>query len=278
MKDHQQKVIPFKARELEGYLSGKKNSPKPGKVILLGAGPGDPELMTLKGVKALQRAEVVVYDRLVNPEILAMASAASKKIYVGKRKDKHSLPQDKICQLLVALAKTGQQVVRLKGGDCFVFGRGGEELDILEANRIPWQVIPGITAATGCAAAAGIPLTHRDCAHALTFITAHRQQGELAFNWRLAMQQDQTVVFYMGLSVLAEIADGLIRRGRAANTPIAVIANGSRSNQKIVVATLATVADRVASCSLVSPALIILGEVVTRRAALLDMAKKAQFF
>ncbi len=270
----QKKVIPFKARELDSYLPEDTLCGRPGKVVLLGAGPGDPELMTIKGMRALQIADVVVYDRLVNPEILAMAPAASKKIYVGKRKDKHSLPQEKISELLVSLAKTGSRVVRLKGGDSFVFGRGGEELDVLAANQIPWEVIPGITAATGCAAVTGIPLTHRDCAHALTFITAHRKNGELAFNWNLAMQEQQTVVFYMGLSVLGEIADGLISRGRAAATPIAVIANGSREDQKIVVATLSTVEAVVASSPLPSPALIILGEVVAKRAVLTTMVEK----
>lgn len=273
------KVIPFKNRELDDYLqahSGEgKYSVKPGKVILLGAGPGDPELMTLKGVRALERADVLVYDRLVNPEILAFASPGCEKIYVGKRKDAHSLPQEKICELLVSLAQAGKNVVRLKGGDPFVFGRGGEELDVLEAAGIPWEVIPGITAAIGCAAATGIPLTHRDCAHALTFITAHRKNGELAFNWELALQKDQTVVFYMGLSVAGEIARGLIARGKSADTPIAVVANGSKNSQQLVVATLATLEKALAETPLPSPALIILGDVVTQRARLLAVARTA---
>ena len=261
-------VIPFKNIEIEDYINRKFNYGGLGSVCLLGAGPGDPELMTIKGMRALAGADVVVYDRLVNPQLLSLTSPSCEKIYVGKRKDRHSLPQDKIGELLVSLAREGKTVVRLKGGDPFIFGRGGEELDILEAQGIPWQVIPGITAATGCAAATGIPLTHRDCAHALTFITAHRRNGELNFNWQLALQEDQTLVFYMGLSVVAEIAAGLIARGKAANTPIAVIANGSCSDQQLVVACLADIGAVVAGSDLPSPALIVVGDVVSHRNSL----------
>lgn len=260
-------VIPFdsKARTKK---ANPRQSLQPGEVCLLGAGPGDPDLMTIKGMRALEAADVLVYDRLANPELLAFTAPNCEKIYVGKRKDRHSLPQEQICDLLVALARCDKKVVRLKGGDPFIFGRGGEEIDILEANNIPWQVIPGITAATGCAASTGIPLTHRDCAHALTFITAHRSDGELKFNWELALQKDQTVVFYMGLSVVAEIADGLIARGKAATTPIAVIANGTRQEQKVVVSTLADIGEAIANSDLPSPALIVMGEVVALRGQL----------
>ncbi|MGD9662753.1 MAG: uroporphyrinogen-III C-methyltransferase [Porticoccaceae bacterium] len=261
-------VIPFKNIEIENYINRKFNYGGLGSVCLLGAGPGDPELMTVKGMRALESADVVVYDRLVNPQLLTCVSASCEKIYVGKRKDRHSLPQDKICDLLVSLALEGKNVVRLKGGDPFIFGRGGEELDVLEAEGIPWQVIPGITAATGCAAATGIPLTHRDCAHALTFITAHRRHGELNFNWQLALQQDQTVVFYMGLSVVAEIAEGLIARGKSPRTPIAIIANGSCSDQQLVISNLADIGEVVATSELPSPALIVVGEVVSHRNSL----------
>ena len=260
-------VIPFENREKDDYLKRDFRTGHPGSVCLLGAGPGDPELLTVKGMRALQGADVVVYDRLVNPEILTFTSAGCEKIYVGKRKDWHSLAQEKICKLLVALAREGRRVVRLKGGDPFIFGRGGEELDVLEAEGVPWEVIPGITAATGCAAATGIPLTHRDCAHALTFITAHRREGGLTFNWQLALQEDQTVVFYMGLSVIADIAAGLVARGKPPATPVALIANGSRRDQQVVVATLETVAARLEESGLPSPALIVLGDVVSRRGA-----------
>ena len=269
------KVIPFKNREIDDFIVPSSRSPVVGRVTLLGAGPGDPELMTLKGVRALEQADVLVYDRLVNPQVLDFAGDHCEKIYVGKRKDVHSLPQDKICELLVSLARQGKTVVRLKGGDPFVFGRGGEELDVLEAAGVPWQVIPGITAATGCAASTGIPLTHRDCAHALTFITAHRKNGELNFNWDLALQRDQTVVFYMGLSVVADIAAGLIARGKDAATPVAVVANGSRHDQQIVAATLDTIGEQLQQVSLPSPALIILGEVVNHRSQLLSVAGTA---
>ena len=255
-------VIPFKNREIDDYIQSVSGSMVKGAVVLVGAGPGDPELMTIKGVRALEQADVVVYDRLVNPELLRYTQASCEKIYVGKRKDVHSLPQEKICELLVSLAQSGKQVVRLKGGDPFVFGRGGEELDVLEAAGIPWQVVPGITAATGCAAATGIPLTHRDCAHALTFITAHRKNGELNINWDLALQQDQTVVFYMGLSVLDDIVDGLVSRGKDPRTPIAVIANGSTPDQQIVAGSLATIRTAMAEVTLPSPALIVMGDVV----------------
>jgi len=265
-------VIPFAPKSRTAPL---RQAIEPGEVCLLGAGPGDPELMTLKGMRALEAADVVVYDRLANPELLTFTAPHCEKIYVGKRKDRHSLPQGKICDLLVALARCGKRVVRLKGGDPFIFGRGGEEIDILEENAIPWRVIPGITAATGCAASTGIPLTHRDCAHALTFITAHRRDGELTFNWDLAMQQDQTLVFYMGLSVVAEIAEGLIARGKPAGTPIAVIANGTRSDQRTVAATLADIGRALAASDLPSPALIVVGEVVAKRGQLRQVAAAA---
>ena len=196
-------VIPLDLRTRTARIARSSAPDRSGEVCLLGAGPGDPELMTLKGLRALEAADVVVYDRLANPALLEHTRPACERIYVGKRKDRHSLPQEQICELLVALARAGRRVVRLKGGDPFIFGRGGEEIDRLEAAGIPWRVIPGITAATGCAASTGIPLTHRDCAHALTFITAHRRDGELTFNWELALHEQQTVVFYMGLSVVA---------------------------------------------------------------------------
>ena len=268
-------VVPFKDRQIGDFMCPPARTVNIGGVVLLGAGPGDPDLLTIKGVKALNAADVVVYDRLVNPLIVAMAPQACQRIYVGKRKQAHSLPQDKICELLVSLAREGKQVVRLKGGDPFVFGRGGEELEALDAAGIPWEVIPGITAAMGCGAAAGIALTHRDCAHALTLMTAHRKNGELAFNWDLALQTGQTLAFYMGLSVAEELAQGLIDRGKAATTPVAVIANGACRDQQIVVAELATLGAALAKTPLPSPALIIVGDVVARRSALLEVAAVA---
>lgn len=255
-------VIPF-----ERARSGRQTS---GRVALVGAGPGDPELLTLKALRLLQQADAVVYDRLVNPLLLEHCSARCEKIYVGKRKDQHSLPQVQICQLLVELAERGLQVVRLKGGDPFVFGRGGEEYDALSARAIRCEIVPGITAAIGCAAAAHIPLTHRDHAHALTFITGHRREhiaehsreSRLDINWELALQPDHTVVFYMGLSNLAEICQQLLLRGADPERPFAVVANGTGCAQQIVVGTLATIAAEVARYQLPSPALLIMGDVV----------------
>ena len=267
-------IIPFTSRSRAERGSPVRQDVEPGEVCLLGAGPGDPELMTLKGLRALEAADVVVYDRLANPLFLDYCPEGCERIYVGKRKDRHSLPQDQIGELLVALARCGKRVVRLKGADPFIFGRGGEEIDALEAQGVPWRVIPGITAATGCAASTGIPLTHRDCAHALTFITAHRSDGELRFNWDLALQKDQTVVFYMGLSVVADIAAGLMARGKPSSTPIAVIANGTCQEQRVVAATLADIGEVLAGSDLPSPALIVMGEVVARRRELGQLATR----
>jgi uroporphyrin-III C-methyltransferase len=263
-------VVAFRPKEIEDYL-GRRLRPgragATGRVTLVGAGPGDPELVTLKAVRMLGSADAVVYDSLVNVALLAHAKATAERIFVGKRKDRHSLPQARINDLLVALAVEGKCVVRLKGGDPFVFGRGGEEIDALDACGVPWEVVPGITAATGCAAATGIPLTHREVAHALTFITAHRKNGALEIDWTLALRPGQTVVFYMGLSVVGEIAAGLVARGRSADTPVAVIANGTAADQRVLRSTLAGVGAEAAASDLPSPALIVVGEVAAPRAA-----------
>ena len=233
-----------------------------GRVDLVGAGPGDPELITLKALRLLEQAEVVVYDRLVNPKLLQHCTATCDQIYVGKRKNCHSMPQERICELLVTLGKQGKRVVRLKGGDPFIFGRGGEEIDVLSKAGIPCAVVPGITAATGCAAATGIPLTHRDHSQAVTFITGHRKDGEIDINWQLAAQPNHTTVFYMGLSCLDDIAQGLQNHGLPGSTPIAVIANGSTDKQQEVIATLASIAETVRHTDLPSSALFIVGDVV----------------
>ncbi|MCV6603831.1 MAG: uroporphyrinogen-III C-methyltransferase [Porticoccaceae bacterium] len=233
-----------------------------GQVSLVGAGPGDPDLITVKAMRLLQCADAIVYDRLANPVLLDYAPAHCQLIHVGKQKDRHTLPQDDINQLLVKLALQGKNVVRLKGGDPFIFGRGGEELDQLHRHNIRCQVVPGITAATGCAAALQIPLTHRDHAHALTFITAHRQNDSLSLNWDLVMQNEGTVVFYMGLANLGKICDELLQRGCPAQKPIAVIANGTTANQQTVVGTVSTIVEKLEKTPLPSPALIVLGDVV----------------
>jgi uroporphyrin-III C-methyltransferase len=238
------------------------------RVDLVGAGPGDPELITLKAVRLLEQAEVVVYDRLVNPVLLQHCRSDCARIYVGKRKHCHSMPQARICELLVMLGRQGRRVVRLKGGDPFIFGRGGEEIDALNAAGIPCALVPGITAATGCAAATGIPLTHRDHTQAVTFVTAHRQDGKLALDWALLCRPNHTTVIYMGLSCLGEIAVGLVEHGLPSATPVAVIANGTTDRQQEVMGTLADIARRVEQPPLLSPALVIVGDVVAARGQL----------
>ncbi|MBV1931177.1 MAG: uroporphyrinogen-III C-methyltransferase [Porticoccaceae bacterium] len=246
-------------------MNARKQS---GRVDLVGAGPGDPELITLKAVCLLEQAQVVVYDRLVNPALLQHCTSSCDQIYVGKRKHCHSMPQARICELLVTLGQQGKRVVRLKGGDPFIFGRGGEESDALAQAGIPCAVVPGITAATGCAAATGIPLTYRDHAQAVTFITGHRKggkDGKTDINWRLAAQPNHTTVFYMGLSCLNEISQGLQYHGLSASTPIAVIANGSTNKQQEVIGTLTDIAETVRHAELPSPALLIVGDVISAR-------------
>ena len=233
-----------------------------GEVFLVGAGPGDPELITVKAMRLLQEADAIVYDRLANPALLEYAQKNCDLIYVGKKKDQHSLPQEQICELLAILARCGKNVVRLKGGDPFIFGRGGEEVEHLNEQGISCHIVPGITAAIGCAAATQIPLTHRDHAHAVTFITGHRQNGKLYINWDLALQKDSTVVFYMGLSNLPEITLELIARGCPVGMPFAVIAQGTADEQQVLVGTISDIAARVEQHPLPSPALLVMGDVV----------------
>jgi uroporphyrin-III C-methyltransferase len=235
----------------------------PGEVALVGAGPGDPGLLTLRAWDLLQHADAVVYDRLVSAELMALLPATCARHYVGKSSGCHSLPQDQINQLLADLAHQGLRVVRLKGGDPFVFGRGAEELEFLLAHGIDCQVVPGITAASGCSAYAGIPLTHRDLANSCRFITGHLQQdGDLTLPWSSLAESSQTLVFYMGLSNLGEIAQQLIAAGLPAETPAALIGNGARADQQVLRGTLAQLPAMARDNPLSTPALTVIGKVV----------------
>jgi uroporphyrin-III C-methyltransferase/precorrin-2 dehydrogenase/sirohydrochlorin ferrochelatase len=236
-----------------------------GEVYLVGAGPGDPDLLTFRALRLMQQADVVVYDRLVAKPILDMARRDAKLIYVGKERNNHAMRQEEINRLLADLAKAGHRVVRLKGGDPFIFGRGGEEIDTLAAQRIPFQVVPGITAASGCASYAGIPLTHRDFAQSVTFVTGHLKDGTIDLNWEQLAQPSQTVVFYMGLVGLPVIVDKLRTFGVSADMPIALVQQGTTHKQRVYTGTLSTILEVVENDRPKPPTLIIVGEVVRLR-------------
>jgi uroporphyrin-III C-methyltransferase len=231
----------------------------PGQVWLVGAGPGDPELLTLKALRALQAAEVVVHDGLVSDEILDLAPASARRISVAKRKSRHSYSQDEINRMIVAFALEGLRVVRLKGGDPFIFGRGGEELEACREAGVDCIVVPGVTAALAASAGAGAPLTHRGLAQAVTFVTGHAAAGrEPDLDWESLAKANQTVVIYMGLSMAAPIAARLMAAGRAASTPALIVENASRVDERRVLTTLSGLAD--AASALRGPALLIVGE------------------
>jgi uroporphyrin-III C-methyltransferase / precorrin-2 dehydrogenase / sirohydrochlorin ferrochelatase len=251
-------------RIAQQLLSGSAGSaPAAGEVTLVGAGPGDPELLTLKALRALQDADVILHDRLVPDAILDMARRDAARICVGKAAGGIGSTQQQINALLIEHARHGKRVVRLKGGDPFIFGRGGEELEALSQARISFSVIPGVTAAAGCAAYAGIPLTHRDYAHSVTFVAGHGDADGREPDWRTLSKPGTTVVFYMALSRVRHIAAQLVEHGAAATLPAAVIAHGTRENQRVVTGTLATIATLAAQADLQSPALIVVGEVVS---------------
>jgi len=266
---------------LDDLASAEKgNTETPvGEVYLVGAGPGDPDLVTFRALRLMQRADVVLYDRLVGDDIMSLVRRDAERIYVGKLPNQHTMQQEDISQLLVDLAKQGKRVLRLKGGDPFIFGRGGEEIEKLAENDVPFQVVPGVTAAAGCASYSGIPLTHRDHAQSCMFVTAHGKNGVLDLDWDVLIRPSQTLAVYMGLSTLKYLAEGIISRGVLPDTPAAIIDNGTRENQRVVVGTIATLYDQAQDAQLKGPSVIVIGSVVTLHDKLkwFDSREKSQF-
>ena len=259
-------VLAGKDKAAQAYLfqslQQEKDESLQGEVYLVGAGPGNPDLLTFRAMRLMQQADVVVYDRLVSPAILDMVRRDATRIYAGKERNRHTLEQESINLLLVRLAQEGKRVLRLKGGDPFIFGRGGEEIETLASYHIPFQVVPGITAASGVAAYAGIPLTHRDYAQSCIFVTGHLKNNSIELDWPYLARPNQTIVIYMGLLGLPFLCQQLVAHGLPDSTPAAIIQQGTTQKQKVITGTLQTLADLAAAEKLTPPTLIIVGEVV----------------
>lgn len=257
------------ARDLLGeLLKQSEDAPARGEVYLVGGGPGDPDLLTFRALRLMQQCDVCVYDKLVSKEVMELVRRDAELIYVGKSRDQHTLPQEEINALLARLALEGKRVLRLKGGDPFIFGRGGEEIETLMQHGVPFQVVPGITAANGVSSYAGIPLTHRDYAQACLFITGHLKEGTVDLDWQAMARPRQTVVIYMGLVGLEQICAQLIAHGVSPDMPAAVIQQGTTQKQRVVESNLANLANDVATAGLKPPSLTIIGEVVKLRSRL----------
>ncbi|WP_329605540.1 siroheme synthase CysG [Rheinheimera sp. UJ63] len=267
VRDLEQNLPAQAEQRLDAMLQAQVPA-RQGEVWIVGAGPGDPELLTLKALQLMQQADVVVYDYLVSPEILELVRRDAERLCVGKKAGAHSVAQQETNALLIELALAGKKVCRLKGGDPFIFGRGGEEIEALLPHLIPFQVVPGVTAAAGCAAYAGIPLTHREHAQSVQFVTGHcRKDGDQP-DWHSMSRSQQTLVIYMGILKAADIQAQLIAAGRHANTPLAIVENGTRREQRVITGTLAELGSLVQQHQVVSPALVIIGEVVALQSQL----------
>jgi uroporphyrin-III C-methyltransferase/precorrin-2 dehydrogenase/sirohydrochlorin ferrochelatase len=255
------------ARRLDAQLRelGPDLAAPRGEVFLVGAGPGDPDLLTFRALRLMQKADVVLYDRLVDDAIVDLVRRDAERIYVGKLPNRHTLPQHEIGALMVELARQGKRVLRLKGGDPFIFGRGGEEIEVLAQAHIPFQVCPGITAAGGCAAYSGIPLTHRDHAQVCIFVTGHCRDGRIDLDWEVLLRPRQTVAIYMGLAHLDQLMTEYLAHGGDPNQPMAIVDNGTRANQSVITGTALTLPEAVRGAALHGPAIVIVGSVVSLR-------------